>query len=173
MSGNQNRFTHGTCFYVPVKTYALQLPNRRCTLVDAEKASDCFVFVAYTPDIIFELQWFDTGDDLDLIVTEPDGSTVNYTHTRSVCGRMHSGDGGIDGCDVAKETREKVEYFRSCPDFQRGKYKLAVRHLTNCGEGGTRYYLRAIQDGKVIKQIDGHSYSRESVIIANMDVEIR
>lgn len=172
-NGNQNAFIHGTCFVVPVLEYEQIRPNGRASIRTTSNKKDCFVFVGNSPSLVFEVQWFDSGDDLDISVKEPDGTVVDYITPRSECGRLNGGDGNIDGCDRLLEGREKLEYFKSCTNFQEGKYETTVRHATNCREGLTRYEIRVIMDGRLRAEMTGTSNHDNGEVVDTLCYDTR
>lgn len=154
--GNQNDFTDNRCFIIPIQKYEFVRSNGKIRIVEtSDPERDCLAFEAKTPKILIEVQW-ESGDDFDLSVVEPDGTRLDNSNDRSSCG-VFGGDSGIDACGLRAEGTERIWYSSGCSDFQEGRYKAILRHASNCGDGPTDWEMRLVVDGRVVKRKRGTS----------------
>lgn len=156
--GNQNDFTKGLCFVVPIERYE-RVTSSGVRVVTTDSNRDCVAFTARTPDLLIEAQWF-SGDDLDLSVIEPGGAVVSNSNIRTACGRF-SIDAGVDSCRLFPQGTERISYGLSCSGFVRGdEYTAVLRHSNNCQDGPTRWELRIVLNGRLLSMKKGVSDAR-------------
>lgn len=160
--GNQNMFTHETCFVIPIlryqRSFRITKPNGKVVLSEPEvrgKKPDCLAFVAITRPVQINLIWH-SGDDLDLAISAPDGQFVNFRQRRNACMALNN-DINVDACDLRKFGTEVISVDRSCPDFQPGLYTINVTHATNCKQGKTSWEVQLVEFGRVVRSVTGDS----------------
>lgn len=105
--------------------------------------------------ILVELTW-DTGDDFDLYVFKPDGKQPSRFNPETATGRLN-GDFTVGCTRSFKSGRETARYLVTSADVQGGTYKIEAHHFDNCGRGPTKWELRIIINGKVVKTKRGRS----------------
>lgn len=156
--GNQNQFANDLCVTVRVTQYmTLKRDGSPGPLKTTSSRKDCVSFRASSSKLQFEVQW-NTTDDLDILLEEPDGFVVNRFNPTSPSGaRLNRDNGGDSFClpNVnGQRTREVVSYnIDDRP--QTGTYVLSVQHLRNCRSTPTEYIVRAIVNGNVVKKRTG------------------
>lgn len=149
-SPNQWSFLHDKCWIMPVRRYErINLDSGRVLRrLNSNARSDCVAFRTTAPAIQVELVW-DTPDDFDLEVREPDGDRLNFNNKRSEFGKLN-GDNNVGFCDTKLLFgKENVLYFPN-PNIEKGRYVVTVRHFTKCATRPTNWTLRIVVNGKVI-----------------------
>lgn len=155
--GNQWDFLHDKCFVLPITGFQIidsdtqrLVRNER---VDTSDRSNCVAFRTTAPQIHIQLTW-DSPDDFDLSVTEPDGDIVNFQTPRSEQGKLN-GDNNkgvcFSGLPVGKED---IVYFPS-RNIETGNYRVSVSHSFKCGASSTKWTLTVSKNGVVVKRKTG------------------
>lgn len=166
--GNQQKFLDNLCVKLPIKTYEIVEPrtNKLKEVVKADdKDTDCVSFRTRTTKILIELSW-DSMDDFDLYVTEPDGKQLSRFQQKTETAKL-IGDFITDGCiKPFSESRETAVYADHTEGVQRGTYNVEGRHLNNCGGGPTKWRLRISINGILVKTKRGTSNGDGDVVIA-------
>lgn len=97
-----------------------------------------------------QLVW-DSPDDFDLSVEEPDGTLVDFRNTRSTYGKLN-GDNNKGFCDSGLRVgKENILYFPN-RDIPFGTYRVKVTHSNKCGARPTRWTLSIMKNGIVVKR---------------------
>lgn len=157
--GKQLQFLDNLCVKLPIKSY--EIVDKRTGRVKnvvktAGEDTDCVSFRTRTTKILVELTW-DSGDDFDLYVIEPDGRQLSRFNPETATGKLN-GDFTADGCTRPfKSGRESARYLEMDASVKRGKYTVQARHFDNCGRGPTKWMLRIVINGKVVKTKRGKS----------------
>lgn len=155
-SGNQFEVLDKHCVTIPVLSYKAVLPTGRVgPRVTTTSPNDCITMRVLSTKLEFELSW-NTTDDFDLKVTEPDGTKIDFRNKGPMAsgGRLNS-DNRIGECSLApvkdEFTREAVIYLRDS-NPQIGRYVMTASRYRDCARSEpTEYCLRAIVNGRVIK----------------------
>lgn len=149
--GNQWNFLHDRCMIMPVTKYEEIDPNTQLPLRIVNTGgtgTNCVAFRTTAPAIQVELLW-DSGDDFDLAVTEPDGDVIDFNNKRSEAGKLN-GDNNVGFCDSNLEFgKENVVYFPGGP-IETGTYTVKVTHFTKCGNAPTVWRLGVAVDGAIV-----------------------
>lgn len=150
---------------VPVTKYEIY-GRRGLRIIETEDEDECISFTARVPDVLIEAVW-DSGDDMDLSVREPDGTLVNYLHTKSSCGSLGK-DNSVDACGIFLRGHERITYQRECLKQGDGKYEAILRHTVNCGHGATSWVLKVVVDGRFRRVIRGVSNGSDEMVAASI-----
>lgn len=147
-TGNQEDFVDDLCVKIPVTSY--DLLNEDLTLDKrirrTSQPEDCVSFRSLLPKILIELTW-DSSDDFDLSVKEPNGEKINFNNDRSGTGGRLINDQNVGRCGLDPDGREQIRWLvTDSPDV--GKYVVTVKHFKNCGNGPTNWSLAVIINGK-------------------------
>lgn len=148
-STNQWSFLHDQCMIMPITRYErINLATGRpIKILNASGKSDCVAFRTTAPTIQIEMQW-DTPDDFDLEVTEPDGDVLSFRNKRTEYGKLN-GDNNVGFCGTKLLFgKENVLYFPN-PKIEKGKYKIKVIHYTKCADRPTNWKLSVVINGVV------------------------
>lgn len=138
---------HGACVIVPIRSWHSDTSSR------PPSTTPCVSFRVSVTDIRIDLEW-DSRDDLDLFVTQPDGKQVFFQPTstegrllrddnRRACGR--NSPGGLE--TIVYEGALQLS----------GAYSVFAEHTRNCGKGSTTWRLRVAVQGRVVHDISGTS----------------
>jgi len=152
---NQHKFIDGLCVNLPIRSY-MRVNNRGQTLnrVSTNGRRDCVAFNTKVPRIIVELMW-QSGDDLDLHVFEPDGDEVFFANRVTEAGELLEDITSFCGVPGLKG-RERTIYAADGP-IESGTYTVQAQHFNNCGDGPSRWRLRLFIDGKLTRTVRGVS----------------
>lgn len=153
-------FLNRRCMILPIRTYQVLDPSTlrpKRTVRTAGSRNDCVAFRTLAPYLQIQATW-DSGDDFDLEVTEPDGDTVDFFEPRSEAGRLN-GDNSSKNCNSTLTFgRENILYDTTRP-IQRGLYTVRLTHLVKCGPGRTSWTLRVMMNGQLARLRSGFSRS--------------
>eukprot|EP00177_Eucheuma_denticulatum_P006482 GFKZ01011800.1.p1 GENE.GFKZ01011800.1~~GFKZ01011800.1.p1 ORF type:complete len:331 (-),score=17.39 GFKZ01011800.1:214-1206(-) len=165
--GNQWDFLHDRCMILPIRRYqeinaTTQLPIRVVSAGGSNR--NCVAFRTTAPAIQVELTW-DSGDDFDLAVEEPDGDVISFRNRRSEAGRL-TGDNNVGFCDSELTFgRENVVYFPGGP-IEEGQYRVIVTHFNRCDTSPTVWRVRIIINGNLVLSRRGTaSRGRQQVVL--------
>eukprot|EP00177_Eucheuma_denticulatum_P001889 GFKZ01003372.1.p1 GENE.GFKZ01003372.1~~GFKZ01003372.1.p1 ORF type:complete len:366 (-),score=21.14 GFKZ01003372.1:394-1377(-) len=113
---------------------------------------NCVAFRTFAPRIIFALVW-DTQDDFDLVVTEPDGDLVDrgLAGTTTTNGGRFGGDMNVNTCRV-RAVMSGMEFatfsdFNDGTTVEEGEYQISAVHFNRCRNMDTNWELKVIVDG--------------------------
>lgn len=138
------------CLIVPLRFYTT--PTRRVTTRDT--FNDCVSFRTNTPKAAIELRWFG-ADDLDIVVTEPNGDVLDSTNPTSTNGRLVF-DVGSPTCDTIRAGREVVVYDDAITP---GVYTISIVRKVRCPQvTKPRFSFRMIVNGVSIGGESGFAW---------------
>lgn len=146
---NQWSFLHDQCMIMPIQKYqSIDLDTGRPKeIIEKDGENDCVAFRTTAPAIQIELSW-DTADDFDLQVTEPDGDVLSHKNTRTEYGKLNQ-DNNVGFCETSLLFgRENVLYFPN-PNIEVGKYKVRVVHFKKCGTKPSNWLMKIVVNGVV------------------------
>eukprot|EP00177_Eucheuma_denticulatum_P001356 GFKZ01002468.1.p1 GENE.GFKZ01002468.1~~GFKZ01002468.1.p1 ORF type:complete len:352 (+),score=18.79 GFKZ01002468.1:71-1057(+) len=168
-TGNQWQFLHDQCLTLPIRRYRLLngpdfTPGRRVNA--GRSARNCVAFRTTAATIQVQLTW-DSNDDFDVRVTEPDGDTVAFFNTRTEAGRL-VGDNNVGFCDSRLIAgRENVLYFPGGP-IETGRYSVQVRHFNVCNPGTTtNWRLVVVINGETVLRRTGQAGRGGNQVVTN------
>lgn len=147
-STNQWSVLHDRCMVLPIRRYQVLERNGELREVrNTTRRNACVSFRTTAPAIQVSLLW-DTADDLDLEITEPDGEVLTFRNRRSASGKLNA-DNNVGKCEaMVIGGRENVLYFPDAP-IEDGRYFVRVRHFRKCRPGDVKYVLRVVINGRV------------------------
>lgn len=137
--GNQADFLADMCVRIPISRVE-ESPGGR--VLRLRGATDCVAFRTLFPKILIELEW-DNSDDLDMVLTTPDGSLVNQFNPTNAGARYNGASHPI--CGPAFGARELITWSRNMPPL--GKYSLQLRHFKKCMDNNPANYVIRISSG--------------------------
>lgn len=154
---NQWSVLHDRCMVMPISRYQ-RIDKRTGTplkIINSSGKNSCVSFRTTAPAIQVMLTW-DTADDFDLEITEPDGDILTFRNKQSESGKLN-GDNNVGKCKTTLfGGRENVIYFPGAP-IENGKYLVRVIHFRTCDERPTNYLLRIVINGVLKTQKEGFS----------------
>lgn len=143
--GNQYSYLNDQCFTLPITKY--EEVNTNTGEVVGEKTpsgfNNCVSFRTLAHRMLVELFW-ESSDDLDLVVREPDGDILSRTNPISTTGQKRN-DNGKDGCGEIKVAKEGVIWR---DEVEPGTYVVRVIQYKNCLLGKAKFTLRVTLDGQ-------------------------
>lgn len=158
--GNQAEKIDDHCIRLPIITYEEKAASGSgVTNVDTMGGmkKDCIGFVPWAATLDIRLDW-DSKDDLDLIITEPDGSVLNKNNLNSPnsCGKLQK-DKKTEQCFArGPSSGREISFYRPC-EPPTGTFTIKAKHFENCGNGPTNWWLIVKRDGEVIHTSNGSS----------------
>lgn len=155
LQGNQFDYLEDLCVVMPITEYDILNENGfvKKTISKVRKRS-CVSFTIRNPQLLVELFW-DSPDDLDLSVIEPDGDTLAKGTPNSEAGKLNN-DNNVAGCFILPAGKEAVLY-KLGNRLEKGEYTTVITHFNNCGRGPTKWNLRISLFGEVIQTQSGVS----------------
>lgn len=165
--GNQERFLDGLCVVLPMERFEVARGKGGVRVREGDER-DCVSFVTSNPAVLVELSW-NTRDNLDLAVEEPDGDVVSREKPRSENGRL-TNDNNV-GCGRGRSGKEAVVYG-SAGEVETGGYTAVVRHTRNCGGPRTRWKVRIVVRGELVKVEKGFSEGGGGQVIAEVPFNV-
>lgn len=146
----QHPFLDKVCIRLPIRRY--EEIDSDGNVVDIVNNSgnpnvDCVSFTSGSPKMAITLYW-ESSNDIDLLVTEPDNDTLRPSNPKSEAGGRHVADAGAGPgeCGSILVGREIVSYGRrSMPEL--GTYTISAFNSRNCMEN-TRYELSVLVEGQ-------------------------
>lgn len=152
-------FLHDRCVVLPVTGFEIIDSDTqrflRSERVDTSDSANCVAFRTTAPQIHIQLIW-DTPDDFDLSVSEPDGDVINFQNTRSEQGKLN-GDNNKGFClSGIPGGKEDIVYFRS-RNIEFGTYRVTATHGTKCGNRSSNWTLTIMKNGIIVKRRTGTS----------------
>lgn len=157
--GNQQLFMNNKCIKLPIVSYRVVNSNgkQKGTVLTGKSERDCVGFKTLTTRILVELEWTN-NDDLDLRVTEPDGTVLSRFNPDTETGVFFNDD-VPSGCFGSKKAgKEVVAYlsrvFGKVNNVQKGRYRVEVEHTRKCRRRRTPFFVRVTVDGiqKIFKK---------------------
>lgn len=174
-NGNQMVLINETCIRLPILAYEKRMKDGPPVVVmtQGRVKKDCVSFVPWPMYLDVQFEW-DTKDDLDLKVTEPDGTVLskNTETSPNTCGGFKS-DRVSEKCfsSVPGGGTEFVNYRTCHPPA--GKFIIRGEHFSNCGQGPTNWKVRVKRNGKIIFQDEGTSNGDFSSLIFSRTIMVR
>lgn len=174
-NGNQMQAINETCIRLPIHSY--EKKSRRGGVINIvntkrRKTRDCLSFVAWPTYLMFLLEW-DTKDDIDLRVIEPDNSRLDKFNPTSpnTCG-SYSADRKTEVCgDPVPPGGTEIVRYRVC-EPPAGTFTVQANHFSNCGDGPTNWILRVTRNGDEIFREEGTSDGELSSQIFSINVPV-
>lgn len=113
-------------------------------------------FRSVSAHLLIELSW-NSADDFDLSLEEPDGTIIDYAFPRSVSGGALIDDrpSKDDLCRV--DNSQEVILYPWGKRPMSGDYRVNVTHFENCGAGPTPFHLAILRDGVWMGGVDNGS----------------
>lgn len=175
LQGNQATNINNTCIRIPVFSYEQKAPRgNSITEVNTKRRVkvDCIWFAPRPANFDIVLDW-DSNDDLDIEVTEPDGTVVNKNNRKSpnTCISLAK-DRGSDSCfSVGPPGGREESFYQKC-EAPSGTIRIKAFHFRNCGKGPTNWILTVKLFGKVILERRGKSNGMLSSLVFNVRVVV-
>lgn len=146
--GNQWKFLHDRCMILPIRSYRTRPgPSGRVINVRGDRTA-CVAFRTSAPTIHAQLIW-NSADDLDLGIVEPNGNIIDNFCPRSSAGKLN-GDNNEGFCDTGlTQGKENIVFFPGGP-IQRGSYEVFAKHSKSCTGGSTEARLQVMKNGVVV-----------------------
>lgn len=166
--GNQQEFLDDLCVVLPITSYDVMMGGKTKT-INRSRPSDCLSFRTRNPKVLVELSW-NSSDDLDLEVTEPDGELVTREAPEGDSGRLNN-DNNVGACGMIPAGKEAVIYEQML-EIASGDYTATIKHFNNCGDGPTRWRLRVIVDGDVVLTKTGNSDLPKDSVAARINFSL-
>lgn len=159
-AGNQFNYIGDLCVKIPAHKYREIGPMGPGPLIRDTSPDSCVAIITRVTTIFIQVT-FTSLADYDIILTEPDGTTVDPVNNSSPSGGKHGqsrNDFSPLPCISPRpqpyviKRREKVEYpVGSMP--QSGKYKIKMIKRDNCDMGPISFELNVLyKDNKVSKK---------------------
>lgn len=133
-----------------------------------KKRENCVSFRTTAATISMELIW-NSGDDFDLYVVEPNGERIYYSNTATEAGTF-TGDITSSCSTDLKFGRENVLYLPG-KNIEKGTYTVRVHHFSNCNQIPTAWRLTVMVDGVVRMRRSGVSTVGGNTVISEGRVE--
>lgn len=140
---------HDQCMILPIKRYqVIDLDTGLAKqIVNTNGTTECVSFRTTAPAIQVQLTW-DTQDDFDVEVMEPDGDILNHNNTKTEYGKLNK-DNNFGFCGTALlYGKENVVYFPN-PNIEVGRYKIRIIHFKKCSTRPTNWRLTVMINGVV------------------------
>lgn len=154
--GNQEKFVNDLCVIFPIRRYErLMRDGSLDRIVQSRNRSDCVSFRSVAPQLLIEFTW-NTPDDFDLEVEEPDTNVIDRSTPNSQTGGRLNNDNNVGVCDTNKTGREQVRWLRTGSPLP-GEYSIMIRHFGSCGNGPTTWSVAVINVQTVLKFETGTS----------------
>lgn len=160
----QYQFLDNRCVILPVRAFQEIDPEtgEKLGRKVVRGNRNCVSFQTIAPKMVVELFW-QSSDDFDLEVLEPDGDILDRSHPRTEFGRFNN-DNGIDACDPPRVHHEMAIY-RMPATLEKGDYTISVTQFRNCQQGPTRYAVRVLIDGIKVFEEFGVSNAMSSRVV--------
>lgn len=155
--GNQEEFMDDLCMLLPIKKYNVLADDGTVLReVTTNERNDCIAARVRAPVILIELTW-NSDDDFDLEVTEPNGEKLSFRNRRSATKGKYISEVGTGSCSSQNtDGREQVRWLPN-GNAEDGRYRFKVTHFRSCGFGSTTWNLAVIVNGKVVQNKRGQS----------------
>lgn len=153
---------HKSCIILPINSWFEDGARRT--------GNECLSFRAIVSILTVTLTW-DSNDDLDLFVVEPNGQEV-FFQNQSEKGRLLK-DANRRSCrrSTRMRGRETVVYRKGIME-DRGLYRVFVDHTTSCGvKAQTKWTLRVTLRGVVLKYVEGVSTFNFGSVIEGSQIQ--
>lgn len=155
--GNQIEYIDKICVQIPITSFQrrdghYEGNDTKVIETRGRQSRDCVSFIPQVAELLVEMEW-DSVDDFDLKLLEPDGTIVNKNNLESPSGGKFRVDGSAEKCFSRRARKvstgkERILYRQVSPPP--GTYTLKGYHYYNCGFGSTRWRLRVTYNMKLI-----------------------
>lgn len=149
--GNQEEFLNNLCVTLPLERYGIVNADGTVTAKSGKRdPGACVAFQSRIGTILIELTW-NSADNFDLSVEEPNGNIVNNVNPKStLTGANLVNDNNIDGCDTLVVGREQMVWNKANDvNPLRGEYVVRVKHTKSCNrKKATKWSVAVIINGK-------------------------
>lgn len=156
---NQWNFLHDRCFVIPIRGFQIIDSDTqrllRSETVDRTDRRNCVSFRSTAPQIHVQLEW-DSADDFDLSLEEPDGTLIDFRNTRSKFGKLN-GDNNKGFCNSGLPIGKENILYMPNRNIPFGTYRVMVTHSNKCGARPTRWTVSIMKNGVVVKRRTGNS----------------
>lgn len=148
--GNQEDFIDDVCVILPITAFDIVRfrSGEKKRSVPFIRKRDCIAFRTIVPSILVELTW-QSSDDLNLRVVEPNGNVISNMNPNSTTGGSLILDQYVNGCGKDPDGKEEINWRRGATSPLSGAYTVEVRHFKNCRLGSTRSTLAVVINGKL------------------------
>lgn len=179
LKANQWDFLDLLCIRLPVINYELvkgkKHPRKpRKIITTAGNPEDCVSFRTTTTRILVELLW-NSDDDLELELTEPDAAPLNRANPKSP-GKGILYPESVPACSGLRKTGQETAVYRARRDgkkgifMKRGTYQYKVIHFKNCGNGPSQWILRVSINGQKLMSVGGTS-NIDTNVVADQEIK--
>ncbi|CDF34443.1 unnamed protein product [Chondrus crispus] len=168
--GNQQEFLDDLCVVLPITSYGEFEKDESITRVSGGGRKDCVSFRTRNPMVLIELSW-DSADDFDLEVTEPNGTVVSRDAPDAGVGELNN-DNNVGACNIMIPAGKEAVLYRQEDELMSGDYTATIKHFNNCGDGRTRYRLRVIVDGEVVVFRTGLSNAPKDTVVTRVNFSL-
>eukprot|EP00177_Eucheuma_denticulatum_P007784 GFKZ01014160.1.p1 GENE.GFKZ01014160.1~~GFKZ01014160.1.p1 ORF type:complete len:325 (-),score=34.12 GFKZ01014160.1:139-1113(-) len=153
LTGNQWSFLHDRCMILPIRHYKVASSGGLRRISTENDPTACAAFKITAPELRFHLFW-DTGDDLDLVVEEPDGDVIDFRRPTSESGKLNLDENrGLCNSHL-RGGRENVLYLPG-NGRQDGKYVVEGFLVTKCTSQRTNWRLNVLFRGEEVMSVSG------------------
>lgn len=172
--GNQEKFVNELCVVLPIKNYDILKKTGKVQkrIKNSKLKEDCISFQTTAPKILIELTW-QSADDIDVRVEEPDGNVIAYFDLESKkTGGVLTLDQNVGRCGEDSTGREQITWKQDDTPLE-GTYNVQVRHFSNCGDGPTKWTLAVVIDGKLVNFESGSSNADDEAVIKKISFDYK
>lgn len=135
------------------------------TIRTSRKLEDCVAFRTLAPFLQIQAVW-NSADDFDLDLEEPDGDVIDFLTPRSKAGRLN-GDNNLSSCNSTLTFgRENILYDTDRP-IEVGTYRVRLVHLRKCQRKRTKWTLRVSMNGVVVHFKSGFSSAGKNTAVVD------
>lgn len=167
--GNQHDFIGDLCVRLPIRRYTLLARKGRIVKsVKTKDPRDCVEYRSQAPDLVVEFNW-ETSDDFDMRIVEPDGTELSKFNTRTTAGKL-TRDFAESNCQGVANSEQAI--YSSSENIQTGEYRVIVTHFEGCRFGAVKYVLRATVRGKVVLTRSGQNDFNGRKVIENIKFRV-
>lgn len=152
--GNQEKFVGDLCVKLPVTSYNELNRKGKITrrITNSKKEEDCISFRTRVPKILIELTW-NSPDDFDVTVKEPNRNIVSSKNPRSESGARLIKDSNVGECGSNVQGIEQIRWLQN-GNPKKGTYTIVVRQFLSCGPP-SKWILTVVVDGRKILSRQG------------------
>lgn len=155
LTGNQYSLLNNRCVRVPILQHQFRSSRGVYSKIFKRRrprANECIEFLSLAPSLYIRLTW-QSGDDLDLIVDEPNGFRIDLLSPFSPTGGSLSSDNGAGSRCSPTNLSEAIFYAGSDAPLS-GRYTIGIRQTRSCGRN-TKWILLVVQNGVQIGKRKG------------------
>jgi len=134
----------GTTYYFELETVGFETGSTCFESYSNEASATTAGAHSVTGQVSVQLTWYSTAD-LDLSVTEPDGTVIYYGNTVAADGGTLDHDANA-GCENATSSPEETVSWANIT--QPGTYKIGVNYYEDCGGNGPQGYTVVVSGAR-------------------------